>query len=218
MYAPALTPVASEFVARMCGEVEAALVKFAAAGPNLTISPNMRSTKLASVNDKLEPSPKSMAAKLALSAPSKKGLQEYEKHLSGHEALLKKSLSQLDKDIENQQEQLERDKALQLAMEARLAKKQKAREARAEKGREAGAKKGRKMAEMESPVMTRTCRRPPTMLWTPPPKMLLGRSWLMEMPSTTMRASGWNSSGAINPELSRHQRFLTDLISRSWII
>ena len=124
------------------------MLKFAGAGPSLEMSPSMHETKLA--NAELNASPTSAAIKESLSMPTKKVLQDYEKHMTGHEALLKRSLTQLDKDVEAHQEQLAKEQALKAAMEARLEKKRRAREDRAEKGREAGRKKGQKM-DVDSP-------------------------------------------------------------------
>ena len=134
----------------MSNEVGVALEKFALSGPIVPMSPSMKSTRLGMLGDKLQADRSSEATHALTHCSSKKDLSEFDRRMAGHEGLLKKALSQLDKDIDHHQEQAEKEKAMKELLQARLEKKRKAMESRKAKGRAAGIKQGKAHEELQS--------------------------------------------------------------------
>ncbi|CAE7230711.1 PREP1 [Symbiodinium sp. CCMP2592] len=131
-------------------EVGEALEKLALSGPIVPMSPSMKSTRLGMLGDKLQTDRSPEATHALTQCRSKKDLSEWDRRMAGHEGLLKKALTQLDKDIEHHQEQAEKEKAMKEMLEARLEKKKRAMESRKAKGRVAGIKQGKAHEELQS--------------------------------------------------------------------
>ncbi|CAE7311851.1 unnamed protein product [Symbiodinium sp. CCMP2456] len=137
-------------LAMLSNVVEDALEKFALSGPIVPMSPSMKSTRLGMLGDKLQADRRSEATHGLSRCNSKKDLSDFDKLMAGHEGLLKKALSQLDKDVEHHQEQAEKERAMKELLQARLQKKKQIMESRRAKGRAAGLKQGKVQEELQS--------------------------------------------------------------------
>lgn len=115
-------------------------LQFASAAPGVALSPaSVKTTHLGKQEALPSPSPDSKTKRVALSEPTKRSLQDYEKHLAGHEATLRKGLQELDKATSEFQEAI----AVKEAMRERTKQRQEQKRKREQELLAAARRSGR---------------------------------------------------------------------------
>ena len=101
-------------------------LKFASTGPQVELSPETKKkSHLGKAKGLPSPSPTSKMRRMVLKDPNKKGLTEYDKTLSSHEAAVRKGLQELDKATHEFRESAEMRDAMQQKLEEKLLNKRK---------------------------------------------------------------------------------------------
>lgn len=110
-------------------------LKFAAAGPDIQLSPVSVKRTVLGRNTLPTLSPDSKSKRVALQEPSKKGLKALEKNLQGYEAAVRKGIVDLDKATNDFREAEEERALMRKKLDEKLMFKKKKAEEATERGR-----------------------------------------------------------------------------------
>ena len=110
-------------------------LKFAAAGPDIQLSPPSAKRTILGRSTLPTLSPDSKSKRAALQEPSKKGLKALEKNLQGYESAVKKGITDLDKATNDFREAAEERELMRKKLDEKLMLKKKKAEQASERGR-----------------------------------------------------------------------------------